>query len=150
MIPDYFPQNSYDSILIKNIESVNKSLNLDLQLHQKKCQIDGQFKSHNYKIEKEKLFSFTRIWSEKDFFYNKNKYRLKYRLLNHMSDDFIRVLLTPIMDVDNYLPQFSKFNPINLFRNNTEYKSICKVTDLSFDIEKIQPPQIIDKKGKKI
>ena len=149
LIPDYFPQNSYDSILIKNIESVNKSLNLDLQLHQKKCQIDGQFKSHNYKKEKEKLFSFTRIWSEKDFFYNKNKYRLKYRLLNHMSDDFIRVLLTPIMDVDNYLPQFSKFNPINLFRNNTEYKSICKVTDLSFDIEKIQPPQIIDKKGKK-
>ena len=57
LIPDYFPQNSYDSILIKNIESVYKSLNTDLQLDEEKCQLEEQQKSHNYKKVKEKLFS---------------------------------------------------------------------------------------------
>lgn len=71
MIPDYFPQNTYDSILIKNIESVYKSLNTDLQLDEEKCQLEEQQKSHNYKKVKEKLFSFTGIWSIKEYFYNK-------------------------------------------------------------------------------
>ena len=149
LLPDYFPQNTFDDELINNIESVNKVLNTELQLNKKKCQIDEQYKSHNYKKEKEKLFSFTGIWSVKDFFYNKKKYRLKYRLLNHMNDDFTRVLLTPIIDVDYYLPQFSKYNPGKLFRKKTEYKSICKVADLSFDVDKIQPPEIPEKKDKK-
>ena len=150
LIPDYFPENNFDDQLINNIESVNKVLNTDLQLNQKKSQIDKQYKSHNYKKVKEKLFSFTGIWSIKDFYYNKKKYKLKYRLLNHMSDDYTRVLLTPITDVDYYLPQFSKFNPINLFRKNPQYKSINKVANLSFDIKKIIPPETTDKKDKKI
>ena len=66
-----------------------------------------------------------------------------------MSDDFIRVLLTPIIDVDYYLPQFSKFNPANLFRKMPEYKSVCKAADLSFDIKRLPPPEINDKKDKK-
>ena len=66
-----------------------------------------------------------------------------------MNDDFTRVLLTPIIDVDYYLPQFSKYNPGKLFRKKTEYKSICKVADLSFDVDKIQPPEIPEKKDKK-
>jgi hypothetical protein len=147
LVPDYFPQNPFDEALIKNIESVNKVLNTDLKLNQKRYEIDEQYKSHNYKKEKEKLFSFTGIWSVKDFFYNKKKYRLKYRLLNHMSRDYTRVLLTPIIDVDYYLPEFSKFNPINLFRK-MDYRSICKITDLSYDIVK-KPPEIDDKKSKK-
>ena len=148
LIPDYFPENSFDSILIKNIESVNNALNRDLQLNQKKYQIDKQYKSHNYKKVKKNLFRFTRIWSFKDFFYNKKEYRLKYKLLNHLSEDFTRVLLTPIMDIEYYLPQFSKFNPENIFRNLPEYKSICKATDLSFDLKK-RPFQIDEKKDKK-
>ena len=149
LIPEYFPENSFDDTLTNTIDSINKVLNTDLQLNQKKSQIDLQYKSHNYKKEKEKLFSFTGIWSIKDFFYNKKKYKLKYRLLNHMSDDYTRVLLTPIIDVDYYLPYFSKFNPINLFRNTTEYKSVCKIADLSFDIKKPPPPVIPEKKDKK-
>ena len=148
LIPEYFPANPFELILIKNIDSVNDILNRDLQLNQKKAEIDKQYKCHNYKKEKEKLFSFTGIWSIKDFFYNKKKYRLKYRLLNHMSEDFTRVLLTPIIDVDYYLPQFSKFNPINLFRKIPEYKTVCKAADLSFDLVKLIAPDLIDKNKK--
>ena len=149
LIPDYFPQNSYDSILIKNIESVYKSLNTDLQLDEEKCQLEEQQKSHNYKKVKEKLFSFTGIWSIKEYFYNKKKYKIKYRLLNHMSSDMIRVLLTPIIDVDYYLPKFGRFNPINLFRKIPNYKSICKLSDLSFDLKKLPPSEIKDEKKDK-
>ena len=148
LLPDYFPQNQFDNILMKNIESVNRSFDTDLQLEEEKYQIEAHFKSHNYKKEKEKLFSFTGIWSVKDFFYDKKKFRLKYRLLNHMNDDFTRVLLTPIIDVDYYLPQFGKFNPINLFRKISIYKPICKVTDLSFDLKKVSQIEIDDKKNK--
>ena len=149
LIPEYFPENDFDNQNLINIESVNKVLNTDLQLNQKKSQIDKQYKSHNYKKEKEKMSIFTGIWSIKDFFYNKKKYKLKYRLLNHMSNDFTRVLLTPITDVDYYLPQFSKFNPINLFRKKPEFKYILKAADLSFDIKKIIPPETPNKKDKK-
>ena len=151
LIPDYFPQNTYDSILIKNIESVYKSLNTDLQLDEEKCQLEEQQKSHNYKKVKEKLFSFTGIWSIKEYFYNKKKYKIKYRLLNHMSSDMIRVLLTPIIDVDYYLPKFGRFNPINLFRKIPNYKSVCKISDLSFNLKKLPPSEIKDesKKDKK-
>ena len=149
LIPDYFPENTFDSTLIQNIESINKNLTTDLQLLQKKIQMDEEYKSHNYKKEKEKLFSFTGIWSIKDFFYNKKDYRLKYRLLNHMSDDFTRVLLTPIIDINYYLPQFSKFDPINLFRNISKYKSVCRAADLSFGLKKVPPFELNDKKDNK-
>ena len=65
-----------------------------------------------------------------------------------MSEDFTRVLLTPIIDVDYYLPQFSKFNPINLFRKIPEYKTVCKAADLSFDLVKLIAPDLIDKNKK--
>ena len=85
LIPDYFQDNnSFDDKLLKSIENNNKTLNKDFLLNQKKYDIEKLDKNHMYKKEKEKLFSFTGIWSLKDFFYNK-KYNLKYRILNHMS-----------------------------------------------------------------
>jgi hypothetical protein len=66
-----------------------------------------------------------------------------------MSEDFTRVLLTPIIDVDYYLPQFGKFRTENLFRKMPNYKSVYKATDLSFDINKISPLDKDEKKVKK-
>ena len=148
LIPDYLPQDLYDSnILSLNIKASNKSLYNYLQINELKFQTEEHNIIHNYKKEKEKLFSFTGIWSNKDYFYNKKKYRLKYRLLNHLSDDYTRVLLTPIIDVDYYLPEFSKFDPSNLFRNTVEYNPICKVVDLSVDLKLLKSPEKNEKKG---
>ena len=148
-VPDYIPENTYDSLLITSINPVHTQLTKNINLDTKACQLEHQYKSHNYKKEKERLFSFRGIWSTTEFFYNKEKYRLKYRLVNHLSQDYTRVLLTPIIDVDYYLPQFSKFNENDLFRSLTPYKQIKKVTDLSFDIKKLPPEKDPPKKGAK-
>ena len=150
LVPDYLPYDLFDiNILSLNIKASNESIFRYLKINEIKSQIEEQTISHNYKKEKEKLFSFTRIWSVKKYFYNKKKYRLKYRLLNHLSDDYTRVLLTPIIDVDYYLPQFSKFDPSNIFRNNLEYNPICKVADFSFDLQTEKKPEINEKKDNK-
>ena len=149
LIPDYVPEKDCDLALLKCIKYVNERMTKDLELDQKKCKIDDELKIYNYKKEKEKLFVFTRIWSNKEFFYNKEKYRLKYKLVDHISDDLTRVLLTPITDMNYYLPYFSKFDPINLFRNTTQYKSIYKAVDLSFDLKTPPPPEVNEKKRKK-
>jgi len=139
LVPDYIPESSLDPILIANIHPLSERLTTNINLDLKTCELERHYKSHNYKKEKQRLFSFRGIWSTYDFFYNKEKYKLKYRLLNHLSEDYTRVLLTPIMDVNYYLPQFGKFNEKDLFRNINSYKQITKATDLSFDIHKLQP-----------
>ena len=146
LVPDYIPENSYESDLITAIIPVNKQLTESINLDLKTCELEKQYKSHNYKKEKERLFSFRGIWSTNEFFYNKEKYKLKYRLINHLSEDFIRVLLTPIIDIDFYLPQFSKFDEKILFRSVSSYKQINKVTDLFFDIKKLKPEMVSSKK----
>ena len=149
LVPDYIPESSLDPILITSINPLNERLTTNINLDLKTCELERHYKSHNYKKEKQKLFSFRGIWSTYDFFYNKEKYRLKYRILNHLSEDYTRVLLTPIIDVKYYLPQFGKFNEKGLFRDISEYKQICKATDLSFDINKIIPeiPKTKEKKN---
>ena len=148
-VPDYIPKIIFDSTLKSNIAPIHECLIKNIDLDTKTCLLDQQYKSHNYKKEKERLFSFRGIWSTDEFFYNKEKYRLKYRLVNHLTQDYTRVLLTPIIDVDYYLPQFSKFDENNLFRSLTPYKQITKVTDLSFDIKKLPPEKEPQKKGAK-
>ena len=148
LVPDYIPKSSLDSSLIKSIISVNKRITKSINLDLKTCELEKQFKSRNYKKEKKRLFSFRGIWSTSDFFYNKEKYKLKYRLVNHLSSDFTRVFLTPIIDINYYLPQFRLFDENNLFRKVSSYKQIYKVTNLFFDIKKL-PPRINSKKNTK-
>ena len=145
LVPDYIPENPFDTFLLTSINPVYTQLTKSIKLDIKSCQLEQQYKSHNYKKEKERLFSFKGIWSNNEIFYDKNKFRLKYRLLNHLTEDYIRVFLTPIIDMDYYLPQFSKFDEKDLFRKISSYKQINKVTDLSFEIKK-SPPEIVSSK----
>ena len=149
LVPDYIPESILDSFLMTSINPVNTQLSKSINLDLKTWHLEQQYKSHNYKKEKERLFSFRGIWSTKEFFYSKKKYKLKYRLINHLNQDLTRVLLTPIIDVNYYLPCFSRFNDKELFRDLSYYKQINKVTDLSFDIKKKFPIlETPNKKGK--
>ena len=78
---------------------------------------------------KKKLFSYCNIWSNNDIFYNKKLYSLKYKILNHLTEDYVRVFLTPIFNIDNYLPEFSSFDTSTLFRENK--KCLVKLIDVS-------------------
>ena len=57
-VPDYIPENTYDSLLITSINPVHTQLTKNINLDTKACQLEHQYKSHNYKKEKERLFSF--------------------------------------------------------------------------------------------
>ena len=63
-----------------------------------------------------------------DFFYNTKKYKLKYKLLNHYTNDFTKIFLAPIIDFDYYLPKFSKFRDI--FGNELNEGAIVPITKL--------------------
>ncbi len=72
-----------------------------------------------YKRQKEKIFSFSGMWSNKDIFYkNSEKYKIKYKVMNHYSNNFMRPLLRPILDINYYLPEFSIFKKEKLFLKN--------------------------------
>ena len=76
------------------------------------------------------MFKFRHIWSNEDFFYDNKKYKLKYKLLNHYTNDFTKIFMTPITDIDYYLPKFSKFEG-NIFRKELSESSLIPVTTFS-------------------
>ena len=130
--PNYFPELPNDNVM-ENILKFNKDLVDDIRMYQIKIDFNENDKIRKYRKIKKQLFSFNGIFSSKKYFYERNKYICKYRLLNHMSEDYTKLLLTPIIDIDYYLPQFSKFEITNLFRkeNRDHLKQITKIADLT-------------------
>ena len=58
-----------------------------------------------YSIKKN-LFSFNNIYSNKEYFYNKKKYKLLYKNKNYLTEEYTRILITPILDFESYIPKF--------------------------------------------
>ena len=73
-----------------------------------------------YKKTKKRLFSWNGFWSDRKLFFAHPEY-LKLQVKNHFTKEMTKVILTPILDIDYYLPQFSKFNKDKLF-NKDDYK----------------------------
>ena len=63
----------------------------------------------------------------------KNKYILKYKLINHYGKIPFRPILSPIYDINSYLPCFSLFNKDNLFIEKKEGEDIPTVINLNMD-----------------
>ena len=65
------------------------------------------------------LFIYNRYWSKKEFFFTKNKKEkeliLKYKQISNYTKNFQQPLLYPILEFDEYIPSFSRFNETNLF-----------------------------------
>ena len=142
LVCDYYPECIFDKTLEKYIKEINKDLNKKLSLRINKEKIEKRTNIYYYIKNKKKLFSFLGIWSNEDFFYNKDKYDLKYKLVNHLTDDYTRVLFKPILNLDYYLPEFSRFNYDKLFRKIENKKSIYYLTDLSFFVKEHKTPLI--------
>ena len=113
------------------IGKINKELIKEILINQKKISLEENEKIFEYKIIKKQLFSFRGLWSKEEYFYDQ-KYHLKYKLVNHLSEDFTKVLLRPIFDLDYYLPKYSQFEHENLFRIPGNQIPIYYLVDLSF------------------
>ena len=146
LVSDYFRECPFEETLKSNIREINKELNKKILLNVKKDDIEEKTKIHDYIKDKKRLFNFLSIWSNKEFFYNKNKYDIKYKLVNHLTEDFTHVLLKPISNIDYYLPLFTEYNYGNLFRKKENKKEILYLADLSFVVKEHKTPLLpIDK-----
>ena len=130
--PNYIPTPPNNFINVENIDNFSEKLINFIRIYQIEQNFNRNDKIRTYRKIKKKLFSFNGIFSNKKYFYDKKKYILKYKLLDHMTEDFTRIFLTPIIDMDYYLPHFSKFELKNLFRKENKDKliQIKKLTNL--------------------
>ena len=146
--PNYLPKLSNVYMKMENIQKFNNDLVDDIKMYQLELDFNEHDKIRKYRKIKKQLFSFNGIFSCKKYLYEKNKYICKYKLLNHMTEDFTKILLTPIIDINYYLPKFSQFKINNLFRseNQDHLIQITKISNLSLK----EPKKEENKKETKI
>ena len=128
----------------KRVNMLMKTLIPDLLSEIKKSSISSYLEEKKrrniFKKIKKQLFSWNGFWSDKTLFLTHPEY-LKFKIKNHFCRDMSKILLSPILDLKYYLPNFSKFDVSNLF-NKEDYKYyIC------MDVDEIL--KISDKKEEK-
>ena len=95
--------------------------------------LEKNIKNKNrYKVFKKNAFSWRGFWSKRDNFF-KNISSFKFKMINHYTKNFMKPILEPIIDISYYLPEFSGFDPKNLFLPDKE----DKIYKLNMDIDKV-------------
>ena len=87
---------------------------------------------NKYKKFKKQCFSWRGLWSDWKIFFGEHGPNVKLKLANHYTNNFMRPILVPILDIKYYLPDFSHFDTNKLFKNEDE-----KIFQLNVDIDKI-------------
>ena len=88
-----------------------------------------------YKRFKKQSFTWGGYWSDRNLFYN-NTNKLKLKLMNHLTQTLMKPVLVPILDMKYYLPEFSGFNPSNLFNPDKKESKTTSKFELIMDIDK--------------
>ena len=107
-------------------------------------------KKHYRKIRKE-LFSWNNSYSDLNLFYNK-KDLLKYKILNHYSEEMTLPLLIPILNLNSFLPKgFSKFftekyGVIDIISKSSLDDDFLKIKEIIEKLEKSQINENVEKK----
>ena len=91
-------------------------------------------KKNRYKAIKKRSFSWNGLWSDKKLFFE-TPGKLKLKIINHYTKTLMKPLLSPILDIDYYLPEFTYFKKDDLFKkNDKEEQDEFKLT---MDLDKI-------------
>ena len=106
--------------IFKTLKEVIPFLDNEIKMYWNNSCLDQLKRRREYKKIKKRLFSWGGFWSDRKLFFEHPEY-LKLQVKNHFTKEMTKVLLTPILDIDYYLPKFSKFNKNNLF-NKDDYK----------------------------
>ena len=94
--------------------------------------LEKSIKSKNrYKVFKKNAFSWRGFWSCRENFYEHIS-DFKCKLINHYTKSFMKPILVPIIDISYYLPEFSGFNPNNLFTDENKHNF-----KINLDIDKV-------------
>ena len=109
--------------LIPNVETQIKQYSNTSFLQERK-------RRNNYKKMKKRLFSWKGFWSDKYLFFQHPEY-IKIKVKNHFTKEMIKPLFSAVLDINYYLPSFSKFDKNKLFnKNNYNY-------NINLDIDEI-------------
>ena len=126
----------------KRITNIIKDLNNEIKHYWNKSCLLQLIRRRDYKKTKKLLFSWNGFWSNRNLFYKHPEY-LKLHIKNHFTRDMTKILLTPILDIDYYLPDFKSFDKKKLF-NVDDHKYMIK---LNIDeILKLDEINLIDEK----
>lgn len=121
-------QDSSSDSYKKDHQIVLERYNTELIKEKERKEFTIKKNRKKYKTIKKELFSWNNGWSDWETFFTTNgKQCLKYKILNHFSQNLMRPLLTPILDINYYIPKFSGFDKENLFDD----EDITKTNDTS-------------------
>ena len=110
-------------------------------VHYSNNSLEKNLKKKNiYKLIKKNLFSWKGYWSDRTIFYQENfnnkdnnnsnnnsiadinnVSKIKYKLINHYTKSLMKPLLVPILDIHYYLPDFTGFDPSNIFISKNKF-----------------------------
>ena len=91
-----------------------------------------------YKQIKKSLFKWRGYWSDKKLFYLETD-KLKLKIKNHYTSYYAKPILTTILDIEYYLPKFTKFDSTKIFKNSIDrikYKIRLNVDEILCDSKK--------------
>ena len=126
--------------IYKTLKEIIPFLENEVKKYWNNSCLDQLKRRRDYKKTKKKLFSWNGFWSDRKLFFEHPEY-LKLTIKNHFTKEMTKVVLSPILDIDYYLPKFKHFNKDNLF-NKDNYKYV-----ISLNVEEILK---IDEDEKKV
>ena len=109
--------------LIPNVETQIKQYSNTSFLQERK-------RRNKYKKMKKRLFSWKGFWSDKYLFFQHPEF-IKIKVKNHFTKEMIKPLFSAVLDINYYLPSFSKFDKNKLF-NKESYNY-----NINLDIDEI-------------
>ena len=125
---------SFKDKFIINLKEYKKQI---LNSNYKFKDIEKEIKLKLKKVKKKELY-FNGMWSDKELFYGKKQHELKYKILNHLSDDYSNPLITPILDIKYYFPnKTATLHPHKLISEEEEEKIDNNVFRYNFDIDNL-------------
>ena len=116
--------------IYKTLKEIIPFLENEVKKYWNNSCLDQLKRRRDYKKTKKKLFSWNGFWSDRKLFFEHPEY-LKLTIKNHFTKEMTKVVLSPILDIDYYLPKFKHFNKDNLF-NKDNYKYV-----ISLNVEEI-------------
>ena len=116
--------NELDNNIIKGKEIFKKHLK-NAYFNSKNPFIIKSTDKQSFRHIMKELFIYNRLWSKKEFFFkndiinnNDSNLKLKYKQLSYYTHNFQQPLLYPILEMNEYIPSFSRFDKENLFKHN--------------------------------
>ena len=119
---------SYNDTIIELLSNYEQELfKYSNNSFEKNIKIKNLFKKY-----KKQCFSWRGFWSDRKMFFGENGPKLKQKLVNHYTKNFMKPILVPILDMQYYLPAFSHYDKNKLFKQSEEQNFLLRM-----DIDKI-------------